>query len=131
MSQAGMELQDLISSLGSGNDWQVIDQLTGMLGHPERKARAEQDAARQQAKIARFQSDLLVVFSTPEGGRVLNELLDGTLRKPPVALATMGLTSDQLGIMAAYREGQNSIIYTLLKSLEQAGFDPSTNGDAA
>lgn len=134
MAQAGLDLQDMISGLGSGNDWDALEDLMDKLGHPERKRLAEEDKARKEADKAAFRRDLLVIFSIPEGRRVLNRLVGGTIGRPPVNYGTLGLSADQVGVMAAYRNGQDTIIHALLSDLAEAGFDPSENpenGDAA
>ena len=130
MDRAGVQLQDMISGLSGDNSWETLDQLANTFSHPERKKLAEEEQARREADIAAYRRDLLAVFASPEGHRVLEHLVAGTLGRPPVNFGTIGLSADQAGVMAAYRDGQNTVIHALLTDLAEAGFDPSQKGDA-
>lgn len=129
MARAGFELQDMIGRLGADQGWDSLDGLINQTSHPERKKQAEEDAARKEAEKYAFRRDLLTVFSSPAGKRVLERLIAGTVGRPPMNFGTLGLSSDQVGVLSAYRDGQNTVIHALLIDLEQVGFDPSTVGD--
>ena len=131
MAEAGMQIQDMISNLSGDNSWEALDGLMGTFGHPERKKLAQADQAQKDADLAGFRRDLLTIFSTLEGRRVLDRLTAGTLGRAPVNFGAIGLAADQVGIMAAYRDGQNTVIHALLTDLAKAGFNPSDKGDAA
>jgi hypothetical protein len=128
MSDVGVALQDKIRALGEGG-WNALDDLGLALASPEIKARAEEDKARRDAAKRRFRADLLEVFSSAAGMRVLEGLVDATLNRPPVNLGSTGLTSDQVGVMMSFRQGQDSVIHSILKDLEKEGFN--AKGDAA
>lgn len=119
----GLELGDLIRNAGAG-DWSSLDTLVGTLGSPAVKARSEEDKAQRESEQRQWRQDLLDLFSSPLGLRVLERLADGTVRQPPIQIA-LGLTSDQVGTYSAYRHGQNSVIHSLFADLKEAGFDPT------
>ncbi|SNY93512.1 hypothetical protein SAMN04515647_3811 [Cohaesibacter sp. ES.047] len=131
MSQTGMQLQDMIGNLQGDHSWEALDNLMGTFGHPERKKLAKEDQARREAIANSYRHDLLAIFATPEGRRVLDHMIAGTLGRPPVNFAQAGLSADQVGVMAAYRDGQNTVVHALLTDLAAVGFDPSDKGDAA
>ena len=125
MTRTGFDLQDMISRLGGDHSWEALEGLQSMFAHPERKKLAEEEKAMKEAAQRSFGQDLVAIFSTGEGKRVLEELVSGTIARAPVNLGVAGLGSDQVGVMAAYREGQNSIIHAILTDLAKAGFSPS------
>jgi hypothetical protein len=134
MSRAGFELQDMISRLGGNHSWETLENLQSMFSHPEKRKLAEEEKAMKEAAQLRFRQDLLATFSTEQGRNVLEELIAGTVGRPPINLGMAGLSSDQVGVMSAYREGQNAIIHSILSDLEKAGFNPSdkpVKGDTA
>ncbi|PLW77888.1 hypothetical protein [Cohaesibacter celericrescens] len=131
MADAGLQIQDMISNLSGDNSWEALEGLMGTFGHPERKKLAQEDQAQRDASIASYRRDLLIIFSTTEGRSVLAQLVAGTLGRPPVNFGALGLSADQVGVLAAYRDGQNTVIHALITDLSKAGFNPSEKGDAA
>jgi hypothetical protein len=123
-----MEIQNLIAGLGTDAHWGSLDGLVDQLGHPNRKAASAEDKAKRQAELKDFQADLKEVFETEAGQRVLEQLLQTTLRRPSIYVSPetlSALSSDQVAMISTYREGQNSIIRAILKDLAEAKYDPS------
>lgn len=128
MSQKGMEIQKLIAGLGTEAHWGNLTNLMDQFGHPSRKAASEEDKARREAERHRWLIDLKEIFETDAGERVLEQIVQTTLQRPTLTVTPdtiHALSSDQVAMISTYREGQNSIIRTILKDLAEAGYDPS------
>lgn len=122
----GRDIQNLIfNELGSGADWSALDILVEKLGHPDHKTDAKEKREQKEAEKRRFQTDLLTIFSTDEGMRVLQHLLSATLRQDILQAPAQQLqsqTAEQIAMISAYRMGQNSILRAIIKDLATAGF---------
>lgn len=58
------------------------------------------------------------IFSTPAGERVLEDLLDKTLRR--AVYAPKGQTLEQITIDRVFRDGQSNVVCHILKSIVDA-----------
>lgn len=88
---------------------------------------SKEELAARQAESARKRLEVAhlfdAVFSTPDGERVLEHILDGTLRQPRVPVVVPGqqpVTPEQLVPHVAFRDGQDSVARLILDMIRQA-----------
>ncbi|SNZ20945.1 hypothetical protein [Cohaesibacter gelatinilyticus] len=130
MNQTALGIQDLIAGLGTEAHWGNLEGLIDQFSHPSRKDASAEEQARREAERHKWLANLKSVFETEAGQHVLRQFVQTTLQRPSVTVSpeTMhSLSSDQVAMISTYREGQNSIIRTILKDLAEAGYDPSNN----
>lgn len=105
------DVEGLLKQAGLlGQGWSGLDGEDNPAGH-------ELQAARRSAK-----SDLLKnyvkTFSTPAGRKVLEDLLDQTLRREAVKLSGAP-TMEQCMVYALQRSGQNALAVYILKMIQE------------
>ncbi len=100
--------RDMLKGLGFGSDANAQDKLKTHMAQ-----RAEQDRA-MAARVLR-------VFSTADGEKVLDWLVELTLRKATITRdLILQLRADQVATFSAFREGENSVVDAILSAMAQA-----------
>ncbi|MDD7908673.1 hypothetical protein PUV47_01980 [Pseudovibrio exalbescens] len=118
----GQSIQALMANL-QRDDWGGIEKLMGRFAaDPQAKERSAQEERAAHERRARYLAALAAVFSTEDGRLVLEELLNGTLRRTTFQ-TQFGVDPLQAYAHGAFREGQNAVVATILKDLAEVGRD--------
>jgi len=81
----------------------------------------------QRAAFKREANLFRDVFATPDGRKLLELLLDRTLRRPVLPDGILGFSMDQLTPVMLMREAENSFVRAMLDAIAQAeGKQPAT-----
>lgn len=100
-------VEDILGKMGIKGGWANVHNTTA----------AKPMAESLKESREQLQRDYQATFATPHGLRVLEDLLDQTLRRAPVQ-PSGGLTFDQLAPYAVERNGQNSTAFYVCKMVE-------------
>jgi hypothetical protein len=103
-----------IDSLISGDGWGGLENIDKRLADHAKEARRKDDALAEQFRI---------VFTSPEGQRVLEHLVDITLRRssiPVAVVAEQPLSFADMAPFVTFREGQNAIVGHILKMMKSS-----------
>ena len=79
---------------------------------------AKQMRAKQRQAYAPLAADMLATFSTPQGQRVLEFLLDRTLRQSPWVVGSK-LRMDQITAFGLHHAGANMIVQLIIDTMRQ------------
>ncbi|MBL8713235.1 MAG: hypothetical protein JNM12_10065 [Alphaproteobacteria bacterium] len=97
-------IEDLLAKMGGGTGWDAL------LKAPAAK---ELDESLKQ-KNEELQHDYFITFSTPHGRRVLQDILDNSIRRPNVHPAGTLTLEQQVGF-SIERNGQNTLAYYICR----------------
>ncbi|WP_054782860.1 hypothetical protein [Pseudovibrio denitrificans] len=116
----GQSIAELMGNL-QGDDWGSVDGLMNKFSaDPKAKEKASQENRENQRRRTQYLAALATVFSSEEGQLVLDELLNGTVRR--IKFHTqLGIDPWQSHAYGCYREGQNSVVAMILKDLAEVG----------
>lgn len=95
------------------NGWDFFEQL---LGGPE--GRASSLSPEQLARAQQLSADAASVYATESGRRLIDHLVEITLNRATFT-AMLGLPVDRAYGHGVFREGQNAIVFTLLKMIAE------------
>lgn len=107
-----MNVDNLISS-AEGNGWDFFEKLAK--GPAERAPGLAPD---QVAKMVQLSFDAASVYATDQGKRLIDHLVEITLARATFT-AMLGLPMDAAYGHGTFREGQNAIVFTLLKMIAE------------
>lgn len=100
-------VEDILGKMGIKGGWAGVHNTTAA----KPMAESLKDSREQ------LQRDYQATFSTPFGQRVLEDLLDHTLRRAPV-MPSQNMTFEQLTPYVVERNGQNSTVFYVCKMVE-------------
>lgn len=117
---SGQSIPEMMEAL-SGDDWSAVNSLMRQFEvNPEKRARNEAQQREKQAQRDRYLAALATIFASDDGQVVLEELLNGTVRR--VTFQTqIGIDPQQAHAYGCFREGQNSVVAAILKDLAEVG----------
>lgn len=102
----------------------LLDQFTGNAGWTEMDSAAlgkilQKQLSQQHARLRKEAIVFRDCFSTPAGRRVLEIMLDETLRRTAWPVAAISNINDLAGF-GCFREGQNSIVANIIEAIAYA-----------
>jgi hypothetical protein len=101
-----------------GEGW---DGINGVGSAMQRERDAGNAAFRAEARLIHD------VFTSDNGRKVLNLLLDQTLRRPNLPENIAGMTMDQISVILLQREAENNFVRTIMASIAAAINQPLPN----
>lgn len=115
MSEARADIESLMAR-ATAEDWSWLEAVEEKFGvkTPEQR-RAKEQAAENRRSLARAAAK---IFSTPEGAAVLEMLVDTSLLRT-VFVTQLGIDPQQTLAYGAFREGQNALVFQLLRLIAE------------